>query len=145
VKVKGCIRLTAAVVLGTGVLTPAGVPANPLRTLRPIVLSPKDHVLTSARHLRNYARVEIPPDGAPAAEPAAFTLPRDTRVVVLEMKVERDAVRLFTHTLVPVALLVGRSEYGCTEFVFRFDPGVIKRADTATVERAIERWLARTA
>jgi hypothetical protein len=30
-------------------------------------------------------------------------------------------------------------------FVFRLDPDVIQRADVATVERTIERWLARAA
>jgi hypothetical protein len=122
-----------------------GVPANPLRVVRPIVRSPRDHAPAWARHLRNYARLTVPGDGAPIWEPAAFTVRRGTRVVVLETKVERDAVRRFTHTVKPVAVPGGQAEYACTEFVFRTDPDVIRRADLATVERTIQRWLARAA
>jgi hypothetical protein len=122
-----------------------GVPANPLRVIRPAPWSPRDHAPVWPRHLRNYARFEISKDGAPIAEPATFTLPRGRRVIVLEMKVERDAVRLFTHTVAPVALPGGLAQYGCTEFVFRIDPEVIQRADVTTVDQAIERWLARAA
>lgn len=119
-----------------------GVPANPLRVIRPILWSPREPAAVWPRHLRNYARLEVPKDGAPIAEPASFTLPRGTRVVVLEMKVGRDKVHLFTHTLAPVASPDGGAKYGCTEFVFTIDPEAIQRADVATVDRAIERWLA---
>lgn len=126
-------------------LQTAGVPANPLRVVRPVVGSPRDHVSAWTRHLKNYARLTVPSEGAPISEPAAFTLARGTRIVVIESKVERDAVRLFTHTVEAVAVPGGSAEYGCTEFVFQIDPDVIRRADMATVERAIERWLARAA
>lgn len=122
-----------------------GVPANPLRVIRPILWSPREPAVPWPRHLRNYARFEVRTDGAPLAEPATFTLPRGTRVVVLEIKVGRDQVHLFTHTLSPVAQPGGGTQYGCTEFVFSVDPEAIQRADLATVGRAIERWLARAA
>lgn len=122
-----------------------GVPANPLRVIRPVRWSPRDHAPAWPRHLRNYARFTVPKEGAPVAEPATFTLPRGTRVVLLEMKIARDAVRLFTHTAEPVPGQSGRAQYGCTEFVFRLDPDVIRRAEVATAERTIERWLARAA
>jgi hypothetical protein len=122
-----------------------GVPANPLRVIRPVLWSPREPATAWPRHLRNYARIEIPKAGAPFAEPAAFTVPRGTRVVVLEMKVGRDTVHLFTHTLALVALPEGGAQYGCTEFVFSLDPEVIRRADMTTVDRAIARWLARAA
>ena len=44
-------------------------------------------------------------------------------MVALDLKVGADEVRLFTHTLEPVRLADGKAVYGCTEFVFRFEPG----------------------
>jgi hypothetical protein len=48
----------------------------------------------------------------------------------------------FTHTLAPVRLSDGRTGYGCTELVFRFEEGALARADLAPVERRIEQVVA---
>jgi hypothetical protein len=92
--------------------------------------------------LRNYARVDVGADGKMAAERGAFTLPRGTRLVILDLKVESDSVALFTHTAQPVRLPDGRVVYGCTEFVFHFDPTIIQRSNLAAVRGVIDRWLA---
>lgn len=119
-----------------------GLSANPFSTITPQVHSPQSHLPNFPRHLRNYARVDVGADGKVTAERGAFTLPRGTRVVVLDLKVQSDAVALFTHTAQPVRLPDGRALYGCTEFIFHLDPTVIQRPDLAAVRAVIDRWLA---
>ena len=63
-------------------------------------------------------------------------------MVVLNLKTDRDRVRLFTHTLDPVRLPDGTTAYGCTEFVFTFDPTTLSRPDIATITARIEQSLA---
>ena len=70
---------------------------------RPPIHSPQSRIPNPARQLRNYARVEIDPNGARTEEAGAFHLPRGTRVVVLELRIEADCVRVFTHTAEPLA------------------------------------------
>lgn len=123
------------------VLQEDGIPANELRVFRPPIHSPQSRIPNPARQLRNYARVEIDPNGARTEEAEAFHLPRGTRVVVLELRIEADRVRVFTHTAEPVSSGRGGSAYGRTEFVFRLEPGLLQGRDATPVQHAIERWL----
>ncbi|MGH7307435.1 MAG: hypothetical protein ACREK6_01940 [Candidatus Rokuibacteriota bacterium] len=122
------------------VLQQDGIPANELRVFRPIVHSPRSYIPNSARHLRNYARIEIGPSGTRTEETSAFRLPRGTRLVVLDLRTEADRIRLFAHTSEPVNVGSGSAAYGCTEFVFRLE-SVVQARDAAAVQQVIERWL----
>ena len=92
-------------------------------------------------HARDYAQVEIAPDGRLTAAPGDFTLTKGTRLAVLDLKVEKDRLRLFAHTLASVGLADSRAVYGCTEFVFHFDAGTLERSDVATVQGRVEAFL----
>jgi len=116
------------------VLQADGVPAGMLRTTQANTKSPRFHA-------HDYARVSVGEDGRLLAEPANLTLRKGTRLVVLDLKVDRDRVRMFTHTLDPVQLPNGRTAHGCTEFIFAFDPATLARADIATVSARIDQWL----
>ena len=116
------------------VLQADGVPAGLLRTTQINTKSPRFHA-------HDYARVSVGEDGRLLAEPANLTLGKGTRLVVLDLKVDRDRVRMFTHTLDPVLLPNGRTVHGCTEFIFAFDPATLARADIATVSARIDQWL----
>ena len=107
------------------------VPANRLRTVQINTKSPRFHV-------RDYARVDVAPDGTLSGKPGDFSLSRGTRLVVLDVEVESDRIRVFAHTLSPAQVLAGKAAYGCTEFVFHVDPAVIARGDVAEIERRIE-------
>ena len=113
-----------------------GVSAKKLRVVQTNTKSPRFHV-------RDYAPVEVAPDGRLAGTPGDFMLPKGTRLVVLDLKVEKDRVRLFTHTLVRVLLADGPAVYGCTEFVFRADPDLLARGDVAALQDQIDRVLRR--
>jgi len=121
---------------GTVLLLQAdGVPAGVLRTTQINTKSPRFHA-------HDYARVTVGEDGhIILAEPASLTLGKGTRLVVLDLKVDRDRVHMFTHTLDPVRLPDGRTAHGCTEFIFAFDPSTLARADIATVRARIDQWL----
>ena len=123
------------------VLQEDGIPANELRVIRPLIHSPRSHIPNWARHVRNYARVEIDRNGTRTEAAGAFHLPRGTRVVVLELRIEADRVRVFTYTAEPVTIGPGRSAYGLTEFVFRLEPGLLQARDATPVQQVIERWL----
>jgi len=112
------------------VLQADGVSANKLRFAQINTKSPRFHV-------RDYARVEIAPDGRLTVGSGEVTLAKLTRLVVLDLKVDSDRVRLFTHTLTPVRVGDGQLAYGCTEFFFRFDAGALERADAALIEGRI--------
>lgn len=116
------------------VLQGDGVPANELRTVQINTKSPRFHV-------RDYARVEISRDGRLTGAPGQLTLAKGTRLVVLDIKADRDHLRLFTHTLEPVRLADGRTVNGCTEFVVSLGDGN-GRGDLSSVTSRIERWLA---
>ena len=92
-------------------------------------------------HVRDYARVTVALDGALTSGRGDFTLRKGTRLGVLDLKVDRDQVHVFTHTLEPVRLADGKTAYGCTEFVFPLDPGARDRADAAAVSSEIDRVL----
>jgi hypothetical protein len=111
-----------------------GIPAGVLRTTQINTKSPRFHV-------HDYARVAVSEAGRISAEPSSLALTKGTRLVVLNLKVEGDRVRVFTHTLDPVQLPDGRTAHGCTEFVFTFDPATLDRADSATVTARIDQWL----
>lgn len=114
-----------------------GVPAKKLRVIQANTKSPRFHV-------RDYAPVEVAPDGRLAGTPGDFMLPKGTRLVVLDLKVEKDRVRLFTHTLARIPLADGQVGYGCTEFVFLADPELLARGDIGALQKQIERVLSRT-
>ncbi len=113
-----------------------GVPAKKLRAVQTNTKSPRFHV-------RDYAPVEVAPDGRLAGTQGDFMLPKGTRLVVLDLKAEKDRVRLFTHTLARIPL-AGQVGYGCTEFVFLADPELLARADIGALQKQIERVLSRT-
>lgn len=113
-----------------------GVPAQKLRVVQGNK-SPRVH-------FGDYALIEIALDGHLTATPAEFVLPKGTPLVVLGLKVEKDRVRLFTHTLVRVLLADGPAVYGCTEFVFDVEPDVVSAGRADLVIERIERWLAWT-
>ena len=92
-------------------------------------------------HTPDYARVGVTAGQLVTLEPGELKLRKGTELVVLDIKVRADTVRLFTHTREPVSSAGGRPVYGCTEFVFRFDRALNSPADAAPVQQAIERWL----
>jgi hypothetical protein len=112
-----------------------GVPAKPFRVAQLNTKSPRFHV-------DDFAEVRIVSDRAVGLEPGTLNLPKSTEVVLLDLTVHGNQVRLFTHTARQLAGPGGRPTYGCTEFVFRFDPGSVRPEDAALVESVIERWLA---
>ena len=116
-------------------VTADGVPAGVLRTTQLNTKSPRFHV-------HDYARVAVDERGRISAEPGRVALAKGTRMVVLNIKTDRDHVRLYTHTLAPVQLPDGTIAHGCTEFAFAFDPTTLTRADIATVNARIDQWLA---
>ena len=70
------------------------------------------------RHIENYVRVTVGADGTLAGAPGELRLASGTRLVLFDVKVERDQVRVFTHTAEPVVRPGGGpAAYGCTEFV----------------------------
>ena len=111
-----------------------GAPARALRFVQLNTKSPRFHV-------RDSARVTVAQDGTLTSGKGGFTLPKGTRLAVLDVKVDRDQVHIFTHTLEPVRLGDGKTAYGCTEFVFPLDPGARHRADVAAVSSEIDRVL----
>lgn len=113
------------------------VPANALRVLPATVHSAKPYIRIPARHLYTYAPVVVRPDGSAPQGRGEFTLPRGTRLAVLEHKVERDRVRLLTHTVDRVRRGDGTLVYGCTEFIFP----IRQPSDPTAVQREIERVL----
>lgn len=133
-------RTEGRIVSPSAVLTvqAEGVSAKKFRVVQANMKSPRFHV-------RDYAQLQITPDGRFTAAPGDFTLDKATRLVVLDVKVEKDRVRLFTHTLTPIRLAGGQAAYGCTEFVFHADPESLARGDIGALQGQIERLLSREA
>jgi len=127
------------------ILQADGVPAKRFRVvwhLQPLFVFEKGLRQQWTRvHVRDYAPVTISADGRLTADPGDFTLVRGARLVVLDLKVKADRVRLFTHTLEPVWVADGKAVYGCTEFIFPLDVSVPERSDPAAILGRIERWL----
>lgn len=111
-----------------------GLPAKAFRVTQVITKSPRFHV-------GDYARIEVASGHTVTLGPGELILPKSTEVVVLDVKVQADVVRMFTHTSEPISASSGRLVYGCTEFVFRFDGMSLKPADAARVQQVIEQWL----
>ena len=116
------------------VLQAESAPAKKLRVIQANTKSPRFHV-------PDYAEVTVGRDGSLTAGSGDFPLVKGTRLVVLDLKVEQDRVRVFTHTLAAVPLPGGKTAYGCTEFVFPLDAAVRDRGDVATVTAQIDRVL----
>ena len=112
------------------------IPAKQFRVFQDMSKSPRLH------HRREYAPVTIAADGRLTAAPADFMLNKGTQLVVLDLHVEADRVHLLTHTLEPVRLADGKAGYGCTEFIFPFEAGVLARGDPFAIQDRIEQWLA---
>ena len=113
------------------VLQAAGIPAKKFRVVQANSKSPRFH-------FRDYTRVDVGPDGQITVERGDFTLERGARLIVLNVKVENNRVRLFTHTRGPVGLVDRMAAYGCTEFVFHFKPSALESGDVAIVQGQIE-------
>ncbi len=111
-----------------------GMPAKPLRITQPNPKLPRVHA-------GDYALVEVAQDGRATTGPGEFRLAMGTRLAVLDLKMDVDRVRLFTHTIEPVSQAEGRPVYGCTEFVFRFAPAILQGNDPAPILRRIDQWL----
>ncbi len=109
-------------------------PAKKLRFVQLNTKSPRFHV-------SDYAKVMVARDGTLVGDPGDLTLPKGTRLRVLDLKVDRDQVHIFTHTAAPILLGDGKTAYGCTEFVFSLDPGVGRRGDVVAVTAEIDRVL----
>jgi len=121
------------------ILQPDRIPAKQFRVFQDTTKSPRLH------HLRDYARVEVAPDGHLTAGPGDFLLMQGTRLVVLDLQVKADRVHLWTHTLEPVETEQtehGKEVYGCTEFVFFFHASVLEQGDLSTVQSRVDQWLA---
>lgn len=117
------------------VLQADAVPAKALRFVQVNTKSPRFHV-------RDYAQVSVAQDGTLSTGQGDFTLTKGTLLSVLDLKVDRDRIRVFTHTIEPVVRLAdGKTAYGCTEFVFPLDPGARSRGDVAAVSTEIDRVL----
>jgi hypothetical protein len=118
-------------------LNAEAIPANPFRSAQLNTKSPHFHV-------RDYAHVEVRRDGAIVAGPGTMSLGRGTELVVLDIKVSGDRIRLFTHTLNPAPLADGKRAHGCTEFVFVFDPTTMDGSDTGMIMSRIDGLLSRS-
>jgi hypothetical protein len=118
-------------------LLAGGVPASGLRVLEPGRPHPKIQAPLRVRHIDNYARVTVDPEGTMTGAPAALTLASGTRLVLFDVNVERDQVRFFTHTAEPVRRVEGGSEYGCTEFVFLVPAGTSAGQVLGVVDRVL--------
>lgn len=129
-QVQGRVLSPATVLL----LRADGISGKQFRTIQANTKSPRFHV-------RDYARIEIAPDGRFTAASGDFTLPKGSQLVVLDLKITSDEVRLFTHTLDPVRRADRRDGYGCAEFVFRFPPGLLDRGEMAAVQSRIGEFL----
>lgn len=118
-------------------LTLAGdaVPAQPFRVMQANPAAPSSHVM-------EFARIEIRADGRVQAERAPLMIPRGTRVVVLDVRLKGDQVRLLTHTAESLQRPGGGDAgYGCTEFVFQLPSSVVKGGDAEPLFLLIEHWL----
>jgi len=111
-----------------------GMPAMPLRITHP---SPE----LPGLHAGDYALVEVAQDDQVTIGPGQYRLARGTQLAILDLKMDADRVRLFTHTIEPVAHADGGPVYGCTGFVFWFAPAILQGDDPAFVLQRIDQWL----
>jgi len=112
-----------------------GVPAKPFRVARSSSTSMVTHVM-------DFARVDVTMDGRTRTETDGFRLPKDTRLVVLDVRVEGDRAHLLTHTAEPLpGSAAGAATYGCTDFVFQIPQMVLRGGDVEPLIQFIERTL----
>jgi len=115
------------------------VPAKPFRV---IAVGPTYKV---RRHVMDFARIDVFESGEIRTEPAPFTVARGTHMVVLDVQLAGDDVRLLTHTAGPVGVHDdGDLVYGCTEFVFHFKPATLAGGSVEPIAGVIEQWLGGT-
>lgn len=121
------------------VLAGDGVPAKPFR----VVQVGRTHKVR--RHVMDFARIDITPDGGSRAEPAPFALSKGTHMVILDLKLAGDELHFLAHTADPLgAQPDGDLVYGCTEFVFHLEPATLAAGSVGPVVAAVERWLQET-
>ncbi len=95
----------------------ASVPTKPFR------LVPVGGSHPTLQHVMDFARIEVAADRAVQTESTLLGAPAGTEMVILDVRVGPDTVHLFAHTAAPLPVsLEGDAIYGCTEFVFHFDP-----------------------
>lgn len=137
IEINDRLRRGAVTQKGTVVtVSVAGLPAKRFRVIE------EGHQFVIRNRVMDFARVEITPDGQTEVEPGPLVLQRGSRLVVLDVKVRRDRVHLLTHTADPLpAPPGGERTYGCTEFVFRFEPSLLTAGAVEPVLKAITRWL----
>jgi hypothetical protein len=117
-------------------LSADGLPAKPLRVIE------MGHKFVVRDHVMDFARVDISVDGRIEPTPAPLMLNRGTRLAVLDVRLKENQVHFLTHTADPLPNQPGGAPvYGCTEFVFHFEPGVLMAGAVGPVVRVIQRWL----
>jgi hypothetical protein len=117
-------------------LAAAAVPAKPFR----VVEVGRTHPVR--QHVMDFARVKVAPDGRVETDPGPLTVPRGTRMVILELRFGEDEVRMLTHTAEPLDVRShGDVVYGCTEFVFRFTAATMSAGAIEPIMSVIEGWL----
>lgn len=79
------------------VLLADGVPANVLRVSKPERPHPKIQTPPRVRHVDNYARVTADANGGLSGGPGELTLASGTRLVLFDVKVQRDKLSLRAH------------------------------------------------
>src|SRR5207253_4570904 len=89
----------------------------------PFRLVPVAGAHPTLQHVMDFARVDIAADGAVQTESTLLRAPARAEMVILDVRVGPDTVHLFAHTAAPLPVSPeGAAIYGCTEFVFHFDP-----------------------
>lgn len=112
-----------------------GVPAKPFRVARSSPTSLVTHVM-------DFARVDVTMDGRIRTEADGLLLPKGTRLVVLDVRVQGDRAHLLTHTAEPLpGPAAAEPTYGCTEFVFQIPQTVMQGGDVEPLLQLIERTL----
>lgn len=105
--------------------------------LKPGPPHPKFQTPPRVWHIDNYARVTVGDKGILAGEPGERHWPRAPGSSSSRSSGARDQVRLFTHTLEPVARPGGGSAYGCTEFAFPVGAGASVGQVLGVVDRVL--------
>src|SRR5712692_9056386 len=86
------------------------VPAEPFRVIE------VGRTYKVRQHVMDFGRIDVSEDGEIRTEPAPFTVARGTHMVVLDVQLAGDDVRLLMHTAGPVGVHDdGDLVYGCTE------------------------------
>lgn len=117
-------RLGAVTRQGALLTLIAAMPAKPFLVIE------VEGVPKALQHVMDFARVDVSADGTIQAESSLYTVPAGTEMVILDVMVSDAAVHLLAHTAEPLPVRAGgESVYGCTEFVFHFDPSALPSPD----------------